>query len=417
MSNIIHGSIALAVLLAIAWACGEDRRRVPVRVVVAGVGLQLALAVLFTKVPPLASSILVLADGVGAVQKATDAGMSFAFGYLGGAPLPFAETHPGASYILALRALPVILTIGALSALLFHWGVLQRIVRGVAFVLRSTVGIGGALGIGAAVHIFVGMVEAPLLIKPYLRQMSRGELFALMSCGMAGIAGSVMVIYATLIGPIVPDALPNILIASFISTPAALAVAALMVPFAPDPSESANVVIDDPPATSMEAITRGTGDGLRILANVAAMLVVLVALVALVNMALALLPAWEGAPLTLQRLAGLAFRPFIWLIGVPAAEVPRAAELMGTKTMLNEFIAYVDMSHLPTNALGPRARLIMTYTLCGFANLGSLGIMIGGMAVMAPERRRDIVALGPRALLSGTLATLMSGAVAGMLAA
>jgi CNT family concentrative nucleoside transporter len=411
---ILHGLGGMAALLALAFALSEDRRAVPVRAVVAGIALQFALALLFVDAPPVVAFVLWLADGVESLQKATDAGTTFVFGYLGGGPPPFAEAHPESSFILAFRAFPLVLTISALAALLFHWGILQRIVAAFAWLLRKTAGIGGALGIGAAVHIFVGMVEAPLLVRPYLKTMSRGELFALMSCGMAGVAGTVMVIYGTILGPIVPDALHHILIASIISTPAALAVAALMVPFQADPKEEAHIVIDDPPANSMEAIARGTSDGIVMLANMIAMLIVIIALVTLLNMVLALLPLPGGA-LTLQRIFAYAFQPVMWLIGIPGNQTAVAAQLMGTKTVLNEFVAYVDFSKLPADALDAHSRLIMTYALCGFANFGSLGIMVGGMVAMAPERRHDILGLGLRSILSGTIATCLSGAVIGML--
>ena len=214
----------------------------------------------------------------------------FVFGYLGGPPLPFAESHPGGSFILAFQALPLVLVISALASLLFHWGVLQRVTAAFAWLLRRVMGIGGALALGAAVHVFVGMVEAPLLVRPYLARMQRGELFALMTCGMAGVAGTVMVIYGSFLSPIVPNALGNILIASVISTPAGLAIAALMVPFgAPEPAE-ARLVIRDPPLSSMDALVKGTLDGIPILAGIIAVLIVAVAAVALVNMAFGLLP-------------------------------------------------------------------------------------------------------------------------------
>jgi CNT family concentrative nucleoside transporter len=296
-------------------------------------------------------------------------------------------------------------------------GLLQKIVAVFAWCLRRTLGIGGALGLGAAVHIFVGMIEAPLLVRPYLMKMSRGELFALMSCGMAGIAGTVMVIYAALIGTSVPGALGHILAASVISTPAALAVAALMIPFRAEPGETAKLAVENPPASVMDAIARGTMDGIGFLSCIIAMLIVLVALVTLVNLALGLLPHWGGSAITLQRLFALLFQPLLWLIGVAREDLNAASTLMGTKTAINEFVAYIDLSHLPPEALSARGRLIMTYALCGFANFGSVGIMIGGMTAMAPERRQEIVNLALRSLVSGTLATLMSGAVVGMLIA
>ena len=411
----MRGLLGIAVILIFAWAISEDRFRVPWRIVVVGVLLQFGLALLFLKFPPAPAAFLVLNRAVEALQTATEAGTGFVFGYLGGGELPFAETRPGASFIFAFRALPLVLVISALATLLFYWGVLQRVVQAFAWVLRRAVGVGGPLGLGAAVHIFVGFIEAPLLIRPYLTRLERGELFALMSCGMAGIAGTVMVLYAALIGSVIPDALGNILIAAVISTPAALAIAALMVPFRPDSSPTAQLAMTDPPVSSMDAVAKGTRDGIVFLANIIAMLVVLVALVSLANSALGLLPELAGEPVTLQRLFAYAFRPVMWLIGIPGPETSAAAALMGTKTVLNKFIAYVDFAHLPPEALSARSRLIMTYALCGFANFGSLGILIGGMGAMVPERRPEIVALGLRSILSGTLATCMSGAVVGML--
>jgi CNT family concentrative nucleoside transporter len=411
----MRGLLGIAVILLLAWGLSEDRARVPWRVVVVGVALQFTLALVFLRLPPARAAFLLLNRAVEGLQSATEAGTGFVFGYLGGGQLPFAETRPGGSFIFAFRALPLVLVISALATLLFYWGVLQRVVQGFAWMLRRAIGVGGPLGLGAAVHIFVGHIEAPLLIRPYLMRLARGELFALMSCGMAGIAGTVMVLYATLVGPVIPNALGNILIAAVISTPAALAVAALMVPFRLDPSASAQLVIDDPPVSAMDAIAKGTRDGIVFLLNIAAMLVVTIALVSLVNAALGLLPDLAGAPVTLQRLFAYGFRPIMWLIGIPGPETAAAAALMGTKTVLNEFIAYVDLAHLPPDALSPRSRLIMTYALCGFANFGSLGILIGGMGAMVPERRAEIVALGLRSILSGTLATCMSGAVVGIL--
>jgi concentrative nucleoside transporter, CNT family len=411
----VRGLIGIAALLLLAWALSEDRRHVPVRVVVAGLLLQFVLALILTKIAVAKSTFLLLDEAVDALQRATDAGTGFVFGYLGGGPLPFAETKPGASFIFAFRALPLVLIISALASLLFHWGVLQWIVQAFAWVLRRSIGVGGPLGLGAAVHIFVGHIEAPLLIRPYLLRLARGELFALMSCGMAGIAGTVMVLYAAILGPIIPDALGNILIASVISTPAALAVAALMVPFKPDPSAEGRLAFPDPPVSSMDAIVRGTMDGIGLLVAIVAMLVVVITLVSLVNMGLGLLPDWGGEPMTLQRIFAYGFRPVMWLIGIPGPETLAAATLMGTKTVLNEFVAYVDLARLPPEALSPHSRLIMTYAMCGFANFGSLGIMIGGMGAMVPERKHEIVALGLRSILSGTIATCMSGAVVGMI--
>jgi CNT family concentrative nucleoside transporter len=402
-------------LLGLAFAISEDRRRIPWRTVAGGIALQIVLAVLLLFVPLARSAFLLLNRGVEALQAATDTGTAFVFGYLVGPPLPFAETHPGASFILAFKALPLVLMISAFASLLFYLGVLQRITAAFAWMLRFVLGVGGALALGAAVHIFVGMVEAPLLVRPYLARMQRGELFALMTCGMAGVAGTVMVIYASFLDPVIPNALGNILIASVISTPAGLAIAALMVPFGRTEDDEVRIVIHDPPVSVMDALVRGTMDGVPVRVSLGASLIVAVALVALINAAFGLLPHWGGEAMTLQRIFSWPFRPVMWLIGVPWQEAGTAATLMGTKTVLNEFVAYLGLAGLPPDALSARSRLIVTYALCGFANFGSLGIMIGGLGVMAPERRHEIVALGMRSILSGTMATCSSGAVVGLL--
>lgn len=413
--TIARGFLGIAAILALAWCVSENRRAVPLRTVVGGVILQLALAVLLLRFPPAAHVFLLLDDAVNALQRATDAGTSLVFGYLSGGPAPFQIAYPASSFILAFRALPLVLVIGALASLLLYWGILQRVVQGFAWLLRRSMGIGGALGLGAAVHIFVGMVEAPLLVRPYLARMSRGELFALMTCGMAGIAGTMMVIYATILGPVIPNALGFILIASVISTPAGLAVAAIMIPFDAAASEAAQLVTDDPASGVMDAIVRGTTAGLRLLINVIVMLIVLVALTTLVNSILTALPDWQGTPITLQRLLGIAFAPLMWLVGLPWSEAMAAGQLMGTKTVLNELVAYLNLAQLPPGTFTPRSQLMLTAALCGFANFGSVGVIIGGVGAMVPERRAEIASLGMRSLVSGTAATCMSATVVGIL--
>jgi concentrative nucleoside transporter, CNT family len=410
---VLHAALGLLVLLGLSWAISEDRRRIQWRTVVAGVALQLALAGLLIGIPQANGALFFLNGAANAVHKATEIGTAFVFGYLAGLSLPFAETHPGASFILAFQALPLVLTISALATLLFHWGILQRITGAFAWLLRRSMGVGGPLALGAAVHVFVGMVEAPLLVRPYLARMQRGEIFALMTCGMAGVAGTVMVIYGSFLAATVPNALGNILISSVISTPAGLAVAALMVPFGPPDDAEGRLEIHDKPVSAMDALVKGTMDGVPILAAIIATLLVTVSLVALINMGLAHFPNVDAEPVTLQRIFALPFRPVMWLIGVPWAETGIASSLMATKTVLNEFVAYLNFSQLPAGALSPRTRMILTYALCGFANFGSLGIMIGGLGAMIPARRHEIVGLGMRSILSGTIATCMSGAIAG----
>jgi CNT family concentrative nucleoside transporter len=409
----LQSAVGLVVLVAAAWILSEKRRAVRLRTIVVGIVLQLAAAFLFLKAPFIKNAFLSLNRLVMALDTATTAGTSFVFGFLGGASVPFAETGMGSTFVMACKALPLILVVSALSSLLFYWRVLPCIVRVMSRLLQKTMDIGGALGVSVAANIFVGMVEAPLFIRPYLADMTRSELFTVMTAGMATVAGTVMVLYASFLQNVIPDALGHILAASIISAPAAILVAQVMVPETGKLTDG-EIVPPNPAAGSMDAITRGAADGMGLLINVIGTLIVLVAMVSLADQALGLLPDVQGAPLTLPRLFGFAFRPLVWVIGVPWAESETAGMLMGTKTALNELLAYLEMSRLPEAALSERSRLIMTYAMCGFANFGSLGILVGGMGAMAPSRRQEIVALGMRSIVSGTLATLMTGAVVGI---
>jgi len=411
---ITRGLLGLLAITFFAWLCSENRRRLPVKTVLAGVALQLLLALLLLKVPACRGFFLSLNGLFLALDRATAAGTGLVFGYLGGAPLPFTETSAGSSFILGLRALPLVLVMSALSSLLFYWRILPLVVKGLSALLRWVLPIGGAVAVGAAANIFVGMVEAPLLIRPYLKSLSRSELFTVMTCGMSTIAGTMLVLYAGFLQDVIPDALGHILIASLISAPAAVVISQLMVPPAGEPTDGGLAGLETADG-AMDAITRGTSEGLKLWLNILAMLIVLVALVHLGNELLALLPEAAGAPLTLQRLLGWLMAPLAWVIGVPWKEAVTAGGLLGTKVILNELLAYLDMAHLPAAALTERSRLILAYALCGFANFGSLGIMIGGMGTMVPERRGEIVGLGLKSIVAGTLATCMTGAVIGML--
>jgi CNT family concentrative nucleoside transporter len=409
----LQGIFGYAVFIALAWVISESRRDIPWRTVAGGVLLQVVLALVILKLPGAQAVFAAMNDALLALEKATRAGTGMVFGYLGGGPLPFAEPFPGASFVLAFQALPIVLVMSALSALLFHWRILPVLVRGMSWLLERTLGVGGAVGISTAANVFVGMVEAPLLVKPYLVRVNRGELFIILAAGMAGVAGTVMALYAGIVGPRVPGALGHILAASFISAPAAIVFAVLMVPPLGEPT-GRNVALPQVDGSSMDAVTRGTSEGLQLLLNIVALLIVLVALVALANGLLGLLPH-EGAAWSLQRILGWFMAPLAWLAGVSWAESATAGALLGTKTVLNELVAYLEFAALPADALSVRSRVIMTYALCGFANLGSLGIMIGGLTTMVPERRVEILELGPRTLVAGTLATLSCGAVVGVL--
>jgi CNT family concentrative nucleoside transporter len=408
----LHSLAGIAALLALAWALSEGRAEVRWRIVASGMALTVALAAVLLAVPWLKDAVFSLNAALEALERATQAGTSFVFGFLAGGPAPYAETNPAASFVLAFRALPLVLVVSALSALLFHWRVLPFVVRAFAWILHRSLGLGGAVGVSSAVNVFVGMVEAPLVVKPYLARLSRSELFMVMVCGMATVAGTVMAIYGSILAPVVPDAIGHIIVASFVATPAGIVVAALMVPG--DMSDESAVEIPRQDASAMDAVTRGTAEGAQLLIQIVAMLVVLIALVHLANAALSLLPPAGGAPLTLQRMLGWAFAPLAWTAGVPWAEAQAGGALLGTKTILNEFVAYLDLARLPAEAMAPRSRLLMTYALCGFANFGSLGILIGGMGAMVPERRGQIVALGMKSIVAGTIATCLTAAVVGL---
>ena len=411
---IIQSIAGLLVFAGIAWCMSENRKQVNLKIPVIGIIIQLMIGLILLKLPIFREFFLLLNRLVLSLQAATTAGTSFVFGYLGGSDLPFKEPFPGASFILAFRALPLVLLMSALSALLFYWKILPIVVRAFSWALQKTMGVGGAEGLGVSANIFVGMVESPLFIRPYLKEMTRSEIFTLMTCGMATIAGTVMVLYASILSDKIPDVMGHILTASIISVPAAVTIAKIMVPETGELT-TGKLAAPEPASSSMDAITKGTLQGVELLINIIAMLVVLVALVYLANLILGLFPKVGGDPITLQRLLGLIMAPIVWLMGVPWNEAITAGGLMGTKTILNELLAYIDLSRLSADALSHRSQLIMTYAMCGFANPGSLGIMIGGMGTMAPGRRNEIVALGFRSIIAGTLATCMTGAVVGII--
>ena len=410
----LQSALGLVALVGLAWLVSEKRSKVSVLTIGVGLAIQFALALLMLKVPFFEKIFLGLNDVALAIESASKAGTTFVFGYLGGGNLPFEEPYPGAAFIFAFQALPIIMTMAAISAVLYYWRVLPLIVQGFSWCLERTMKVGGALGVGAASNIFVGMVEAPLVVKPYLNKMTRSEIFSLMTCGMATIAGTMLVVYATILSNAIPNAMGQILAASIISAPAAILISRIMVPETEEITHGKAVPPRDAKST-MDAVIHGTTDGLHIWLNVLATLVVLVALVALVNIGMGFLPDVSGAPLTLERILGWIMAPIVWLIGIPWSEAQVAGSLMGTKTILNEFIAYLDLANLEPGALSERSRIIMTYAMCGFANFGSLGIMIGGLSAIAPERRNDIVSLGGKSIVSGTLATLMTGAIVGMI--
>jgi CNT family concentrative nucleoside transporter len=414
--NQYQGIIGLIGLIAIAWLISEQRQEVRWKVPLAGLVLQFAIALLMLKLPQSRALFALMNEGVLALQLATEAGTGFVFGFLGGGPLPFEETAAGASLVFAFRSLPILIVMSALTALLNYWRVLPVIVNALSALLKRTLGVGGAVALSAAANVFVGMVEAPLLIRNYLLQLSRAELFMVMACGMATIAGTVLVLFTTILAPVIDDAAGQLLTASIISAPAAIMFAWIMLPLTGGATETSRMGMSHSEATStMDAITRGTERGLALFLNVIAMLIVLVALVQLLNVILGVLPDVSGEPLSLQRMLGWLFAPIAWSLGIPWADAATVGSLLGIKTALNEVLAYIALAELPAGTLSERSYLITSYSLCGMANFGSLGIMIGGFTVLVPERRREVVSLGMKSIVAGTLATCSTGAVVGLI--
>ena len=409
----MQGLIGIVVLLAIAWLFSERRREVRYGQAAIGLAVQVALAFLLLQVPVVRDGLLTLNHIVYAMEAATAAGTKMMFGFLGGdmPPFAFAEGQTSMAPIFAFRILPQILLFSVVVALLWHWRVLPWLIRGFAWVLRKTLGLGGAVGVAAASSVFLGMVESPLVIRAYLMRLSRAEFFMVLVCGMSTVAGSIMVLYATVLAPVVEGALGHVLIASVINVVGAILVARILVP------EQASAAVEEAADSLrydsvMDAISRGTMDGLRLVANIGSMVVVLVSLVALGNYVLNAITLFD-APLALERITGWIFAPVAWLMGVPWAESSTAGALLGTKVILNELVAYLQFADTG-EALSMQTRMILTYALCGFANFGSLGILIGGVGALVPDRRGELLRLGPRALMAGTLVACLTGAIAGL---
>ena len=415
---VVQALFGIVVFVAIAVVFSEQRTLPGWRLLVAGLGLQFLFAFAVFNLNFLQQMLSLINRGVNAVVNATESGTLFIFGYLGGDPLnvdyPFSISEPGATMILAFRILPLVLMFTVLSAILWHYRVLPVIIKGFSLVLRKSLNVSGAVGFSSAANIFIGMVESPALIRPYIAVLTRSELFVVMSCGMATIAGSVMVFYSIILQGTLDDPLGHIITASVISAPAAIMIALIMVP-QKRAATSEEIQLSVEYKSLMDAITKGTYDGVRLMVSVGAMLLVLVALVALLNSLFSLIPFPGDDPLTLQRLFGYVFAPLTWLMGIPWSEAQISGSLMGTKTALNELLAFLALAELPAGSLSEKSTIIMTYALCGFANFGSLGIMIAGLSGMCPERATEIVELAPKSLISGTLATCMTGAIAGLL--
>lgn len=378
------------------------------------VALQFAICFVLLKVPVVSDALAYLNRAVAALSAATAKGTSFVFGYLGGGQTPFDVTNPNVLSTFAFGVIPIIIVVAALSAVLWYWRILPVVIHAIAWVFERTLGTRGPAGFAVTANVFVGQVEAPLLVKPYIARMTRQELLLLMTAGMAMIAGSMMVVYSAMLAQHFDGMLSHLLTKSLMSIPASILFAYVMLPddgLSAEHAEPGRIY-----SSTMDAITRGTSDGLHIWLNVMVILVVLIALVALVNMGVGLLPEVGGAPLSLERIVGWLFAPLAWLMGVPWQEAVSSGSLLGIKTVLNEFIAYLQLAEMGPEAMSDRTRLVTIYALCGFANFSSMGIQISGIAAMAPERRGDLNELAFRSLVAATLASCMTGAIVGIVA-
>lgn len=411
----LQGLIGIAAILLAAWGLSEDRSARPGwRWIGGALLLQLAIAVVVTRVPLIWDLVGYANRAVAAIEAATLVGSSYMFGYTGGAPIPFV-LQPGAQppVIVAFQILPLIIVFSALSALLWHWGVLRVAVKCLSWALRRTLGVSGVVGLGGGSTMFLGVVETPLVLKAWFARMSRADLFMVMTLIMATISGAILVLYATTLSTTVPNAVGHMIVASLISLPAAILLARLLIP-GPPSDEVTEKEAELRYEGSMDAVVRGAMDGVQLVLAVIAIIITVFALVNLVDQILALLPLVDGAPVTLRRAFGWLLAPVMWAIGIPWDQAGAAGALMGTKAVLNEYVAYLDLAALPAGTLDPRSLLIVTYALCGVANLASVGLIVSTIATLAPERRGEVAALGMKSWLAGNMASLMTGAVIGL---
>ncbi len=414
MSLVLQACAGLLLFFFLAWLFSENRKQINFKTAFLGFSIQVFLAVVVTKFTIVQTAFLWVGDGVMALKDATVAGTGFVFGYLGGGDAPYQAKEGASSFIFAFQAMPLVIVISALAMLLFHWRILPFIVKIFSGVFQKVLGIGGALGVCAAAKIFLGQTEAPLLVRPYLGKFTRSELFTVMTAGMATTSISIMVLYAIILEGTVPHPITQILTASIISVPAAITISRILIPQIGEDT-SGHLVIPYQFSGSMEAITQGTTDGVRLYINIIAMVLVFLAIAALVNSMLGLLPSVHGEPMSLQLLLGYALAPLAWFLGIPWEEAIPAGALLGKKTILNEIVAFLGLAALPKGLLSIKSNVIMTYALAGFANLSSIGIQIGGLGTMVPERKQEIISLGVKAMIAGTIASCMSGAIIGIL--
>jgi concentrative nucleoside transporter, CNT family len=411
--------LGVVVFLALAWSLSTNRRRFPWRTVLMGMVLQFLCALLVLKTGLGRGLFEGARYAVDQLGICADRGAHLVFGPLADSTLLAGAFGARNAFVFAFTISATIILVSALSALLYYWGILQRIVQGMAWVMQRIMGTSGSESLATASNIFLGQTEAALVVKPYIVHMTRSELMALMTAGMATIATGVMVVYS---GQSIGMDAGHILTASVMSAPAALLMAKIMVPET-DTSETtagAAMLVEKTDANSIDALCRGTTEGVSMAINVMAMLIAFTAIVALMNMVFGGVQ-WlfagrpEGfQPMTLQQLLGYVNAPFAWLMGVPAQDCTAVGEALGQRVVLNEFVGYFALAQ-QKEVLDPRSMVIATYALCGFANFASIGIQIGGIGALAPTRRGDLARLGLRAMLAGLLACYLTASIIGIL--
>ncbi|MBO6558501.1 MAG: nucleoside:proton symporter [Pseudomonadales bacterium] len=411
---LVQSLVGLGCLIGLCYLFSANRKDVRFPIVIKSLLLQIVFALLLLKLPASQKLFVVLNDGISVLQAATREGTTFIFGYLGGGPLPFEETSPGGGFILAFQAMPLVIVLSVISAVLMYLKILPVIMRGFSLILEKTLEIGGALGLGVSANAFLGMIESPLLIKPYLSKLSHGEMFAIMTAGMATIAGTMLALEAAVISSVVPNAIGHLISCSLITLPGVIYISHLLVP---DRSAvtSGDGDVERGADNLMDAISTGTANGLQLFLNIIAMIIVIVALVYLLNAILGVFPDVAGEAITLERILGVVMAPLTMMMGIPFSEAFITGQLMGTKVVLTEFVAYVRFGQMPVEELTERTRIIMTYALCGFANFVSLGIMITGLITIVPERKNEIMEMGFKSIVAGTIATCTTATIVGII--
>jgi CNT family concentrative nucleoside transporter len=417
ITSILQILIGFIGLVCIAIPFSQNRSSINYRYIFVAIVFQIILAFALLKIPFIVQIFAYLSDGVSSLQAATQEGAEFVFGYLSNSSnSPFEPSGAGNSMIFAFQILPLIIVISSLSALLWFCNILRLIISAISKIFEKLFNIGGPIGLGATANIIMGQVEAPLLVRPYLSRMSEKELLILMTAGMSTVSGSIMIALVSMLQPQFPDLnlIQHLVSASILSIPAAIMYANIMIPSVEVTNFDGNAIpkVYD---SSMDAITRGTRDGLDICLNVGAILIAFIALVSLLNSILGIAGGWIGiSDLSLQLILGYMFFPIVWLMGVPLSETLASAELLGLKTALNEFVAYGALANIEPGVLSERSKLITLYGLCGFANFSSVGILVSGISAMAPERKNDLIKVSLKALVGATLASCMTGLVIGI---